>query len=87
VDHNLPEEEAILEQWACQCFEAGELGKLVNNEEVDNTQLERMAKVGLWCIMNEPSRRPSMKNVLLMLEGTVDIPVLPSPTSSFLSTM
>jgi serine/threonine protein kinase len=87
VDHNLPEEEAILEQWACQCFEAGELGKLVNNEEVDNTQLERMAKVGLWCIMDEPSRRPSMKNILLMLEGTVDIPVLPSPTSSFLSTM
>ncbi|XP_062168273.1 G-type lectin S-receptor-like serine/threonine-protein kinase LECRK1 [Alnus glutinosa] len=87
VDLNLPEEEAILEQWAYQCFEAGELGKLVNDEEVDNTQLERMAKVGLWCIMNEPSRRPSMKKVLLMLEGTVDIPVLPSPTSSFLSAM
>ncbi|XP_062167113.1 G-type lectin S-receptor-like serine/threonine-protein kinase At1g34300 [Alnus glutinosa] len=48
VDHNLPKEEAILEQWAYQCFEAGELGKLVNNEEVDKTQLERMAKVGLW---------------------------------------
>jgi serine/threonine protein kinase len=87
VDLNLPEEEAILEQWASQCIEAGELGKLVNNEEVDNTQLERMAKLGLWCIMNEPSHRPSMKKVLLMLEGTVDIPALPSPTSSFLSTM
>ncbi|KAE7996440.1 hypothetical protein FH972_001166 [Carpinus fangiana] len=86
VDHDLPEEEAILEEWVYQCFESGELGKLVNNEEVDKKQLERMAKVGLWCILDEPSLRPSMKKVLLMLEGTVDIPTPPSPTS-FLSTI
>ncbi|KAE8099807.1 hypothetical protein FH972_017760 [Carpinus fangiana] len=86
VDHDLPEEEAILEEWVYQCFESGELGKLVHNEVVDKKQLERMVKVGLWCILDEPSLRPSMKKVLLMLEGTVDIPTPPSPTS-FLSTI
>lgn len=84
VDWSLPEEEAILEEWVYHCFEAGELGKLVGDEEVDKRQLERMVKVGLWCILDEPSLRPSMKKVLLMLEGTVDIPVPPSPVS-FLS--
>ncbi|KAE9449786.1 hypothetical protein C3L33_18313, partial [Rhododendron williamsianum] len=64
---------------------ARELGKLVGEEEeVDMRRLERMVEVGLWCIQDEPSLRPSMKKVLLMIEGTVDIPTPPSPTS-FLS--
>ncbi|XP_050288801.1 G-type lectin S-receptor-like serine/threonine-protein kinase LECRK3 [Quercus robur] len=86
VDWDLPEEEAILEEWAYYCFEARELSKLVSGNEVDQRQLERMVMVGLWCILDEPSLRPSMKKVLLMLEGTVDIPIPPSPTS-FLSTI
>jgi hypothetical protein len=86
VDWNLSEEESILEEWAYHCFEARELGKLVSGTDVDKRQLERMVKVGLWCILDEPSLRPSMKKVLLMLEGTVDIPIPPSPTS-FLSTV
>ncbi|KAL4603878.1 hypothetical protein ACB092_10G154700 [Castanea dentata] len=67
VDWNLPEEEAILEEWAYHCFEARKLDKLVSGKEVEKIQLERM-------------------KVLLMLEGTVDIPIPPSPTS-FLSTV
>nr|XP_023870715.1 G-type lectin S-receptor-like serine/threonine-protein kinase LECRK3 [Quercus suber] len=86
VDWDLPEDEAILEEWAYYCFEARELSKLVSGKEVDQRQLERMVMVGLWCILDEPSLRPSMKKVLLMLEGTVDIPIPPSPTS-FLSTI
>ena len=86
MDWNLSEEESILEEWAYHCFEARELGKLVSGTDVDKRQLERMVKVGLWCILDEPSLRPSMKKVLLMLEGTVDIPIPPSPTS-FLSTV
>jgi len=84
VDWSLPEEEAILEEWVYHCFEVGDLTKLVGNEEADKKQVDRMVKLGLWCIQDEPSLRPSMKNVLLMLEGTVDIPIPPSP-NSFLS--
>ncbi|KAG6721634.1 hypothetical protein I3842_03G121300 [Carya illinoinensis] len=84
VDWSLPEDIAVLEDWAYHCFEAGNLGQLVGrDDEVDKKQLERMVKLGLWCIQDEPSLRPSMKKVLLMLEGTVDVPIPPSPTSFF----
>ncbi|KAH0745626.1 hypothetical protein KY285_007283 [Solanum tuberosum] len=84
VDMSLDENEAILEYWVYNCFDAGELDKLVGDEEVDRRQFERMVKISIWCIQEEPSLRPSMKKVLLMLEGTVEIPLPPSP-SSFLS--
>jgi serine/threonine protein kinase len=86
VDWNLPEEESVLDEWVCDCFESGNLTKLVGNEEADKKQVERMVKLGLWCIQDDPSLRPSMKKVLLMLEGTVDIPIPPKP-DSFLSTV
>ncbi|KAK3023508.1 hypothetical protein RJ639_043792 [Escallonia herrerae] len=86
VDLSLPEDEAILEEWVYQCYEDRQLIKLVGDEQVDKRKLDRMVKVALWCIQDEPSLRPSMKKVLLMMEGTVDIPVPPSPTS-FLSTI
>ena len=53
----------------------------MSGKEVDKKQLERMVKVGLWCILDDSSLRPSIKNVLLMQEGTVDIPIPPSLTS------
>ncbi|KAJ0096530.1 hypothetical protein Patl1_27814 [Pistacia atlantica] len=62
--------------------EAGQLGEVVRDEDVDKLQLERTVKVGLWCIQYEPSLRPSMKKVLLMLVDIVDIPLPPNPTSS-----
>ncbi|KAK2987459.1 hypothetical protein RJ640_022528 [Escallonia rubra] len=83
VDSSLPEDEAILEEWVYQCYENRQLSKLVGDEQVDERKVDRMVKVALWCIQEEPSLRPSIKKVLLMLEGTGDIPKPPSPTSSF----
>ncbi|KAB2033647.1 hypothetical protein ERO13_D04G029400v2 [Gossypium hirsutum] len=86
VNWSLKEKEAILEEWVYDCYQAGEVGKIVGeDEEVDIKQLERMVIVGLWCILDEPTLRPSMKKVLLMLEGTVEIPVPPYPTLFFSS--
>ncbi|CAN4114515.1 unnamed protein product [Withania somnifera] len=73
---SLDENEWIHEHWVYNCFDKGELDKLVGNKEVDKRQFEKMVKIGIWCIQDEPSLRPSMK-FLLMLEGTVDIPVPP----------
>ncbi|KAL3510898.1 hypothetical protein ACH5RR_030299 [Cinchona calisaya] len=84
VDWNTSEDQAILEEWAYDCYEAGEIHKLVGGDEVvDLRKLERMIKIAIWCIQDEPTLRPSMKKVLLMLEGTVEIPVPPCPTSFF----
>ncbi|KAH7566022.1 hypothetical protein JRO89_XS08G0065200 [Xanthoceras sorbifolium] len=86
LDQSLLDDQIILEEWVYQCFEGGKLDQLVGVEEVEARQLERIIKVALWCILDEPSLRPSMKKVLLMLEGTVDIPTPPNPTS-FISTI
>ncbi|KAM0003376.1 putative protein kinase RLK-Pelle-SD-2b family [Helianthus debilis subsp. tardiflorus] len=85
VDNSLPEHEAILEDWVYECYEANEVLKLVDyDEDVEKVRLEQMVKIGLWCVQEEPALRPSMKRVVLMLEGTVKIPIPPNPTS-FLS--
>ncbi|KAI3712084.1 hypothetical protein L1987_70633 [Smallanthus sonchifolius] len=82
VDNRLPEREAILEEWVYECYEADELLKLVDyDEDVEKRRLEQMVKIGLWCVQEEPALRPSMKRVVLMLEGTVKIPIPPNPNS------
>jgi tRNA A-37 threonylcarbamoyl transferase component Bud32 len=77
------DDEIILSSWIYKCFVGRELDKIMRGEEVDKTTLENMVKVGLWCIQDEPTLRPSMKSVLLMLEGIteVSIPPCPAPTS------
>ena len=54
----------------------------MKDENVDFRTLERMVKVGLWCVQEDPTLRPSMKNVVLMLEGTINVPIPPSPVLS-----
>uniref|UniRef100_F6I0I3 non-specific serine/threonine protein kinase n=1 Tax=Vitis vinifera TaxID=29760 RepID=F6I0I3_VITVI len=76
-------DEILLCSWVYSCFVARELEKLVEGEEVNMKTLERMVKVGLLCIQDDPSLRPTMKNVILMLEGTMNVPVPPSPTPLF----
>ncbi|XP_042476822.1 LEAF RUST 10 DISEASE-RESISTANCE LOCUS RECEPTOR-LIKE PROTEIN KINASE-like 2.1 [Macadamia integrifolia] len=39
----------------------------------------RMELVGLWCIQFHQSRRPSMRRVIEMLEGNLEIQIPPSP--------
>ncbi|XP_023905729.2 G-type lectin S-receptor-like serine/threonine-protein kinase LECRK1 [Quercus suber] len=75
-------DEILLSNWVYNCLAAGQLDKLVEDEDVDIRTLERMVKVGLWCIQEDPTLRPPMKNIILMLEGTMDIAVPPSPAIS-----
>ncbi|KAL5560354.1 hypothetical protein UlMin_036565 [Ulmus minor] len=81
VDVNLSDREAILVDWVYECFKANEVKKLIP-DEVDEQAFERMVRIGLWCIQEEPGVRPAMKKVVAMFEGTVDIPVPPCLTSS-----
>ncbi|KAK8561231.1 hypothetical protein V6N13_149599 [Hibiscus sabdariffa] len=74
VEADVPENEQFLADWVYDCFKANEVEMLVRNEEVTKSKLERMVKVGLWCIQDEALSRPSMKEVTLMLEGRVNIP-------------
>ncbi|GMP51665.1 hypothetical protein CsSME_00017808 [Camellia sinensis var. sinensis] len=76
------EDDMILSTWVYKCFVGGELHKLLVGDEemrVDSKTLERMVKVGLLCVQDDPGMRPSIKEVILMLEGTMNIPVPPPP--------
>ncbi|KAL9326221.1 hypothetical protein ACSQ67_006866 [Phaseolus vulgaris] len=76
-------EAVMLSTWAYNCFVAGKLNKLFPWEVVDDkTAVENMLKVALWCIQDEPFLRPTMKSVVLMLEGVTDIAIPPCPASN-----
>ncbi|GAU50238.1 hypothetical protein TSUD_194730 [Trifolium subterraneum] len=56
-----------------------EVNKIIPWEVIDNNVLESMIKVALWCIQDDPFLRPTMKGVVLMLEGVTDIAIPPCP--------
>ncbi|KAL2338373.1 hypothetical protein Fmac_012819 [Flemingia macrophylla] len=68
-------EATVLSNWAYNCFVAGQLNKLFLSETADETVVKKMIKVALWCVQEEPAMRPTMKNVVLMLEGIADIAI------------
>ncbi|GLJ35620.1 hypothetical protein SUGI_0715940 [Cryptomeria japonica] len=84
-DLHVPENEIVLCDWVYDCFKYGQLLKLVEQQDcrgIEATQLERMVLVGLWCIQEDSYLRPTMKNVVQMLEGTIEISVPPHPEVS-----
>ncbi|KAG9456080.1 hypothetical protein H6P81_000588 [Aristolochia fimbriata] len=86
LDVDVPDEEMILSEWVYRCFREGQLSKLLKEEEEDGEEvekrvLERMVKVALWCIQEEPALRPTMKMVMAMLEGNLETPIPPPPDS------
>ncbi|KAB1210292.1 G-type lectin S-receptor-like serine/threonine-protein kinase RLK1 [Morella rubra] len=78
---SVPEEEIVLTEWIYKSYVAGELRAAVGEEVVDVEELERMVKVGLWCLHTDAARRPSMKSVILMLEENVEAQPPPPPRS------
>ncbi|KAJ7957413.1 Receptor-like protein kinase [Quillaja saponaria] len=77
------EEQVILTDWAYDYYKEGTLEALVGkfDEEAlnDKKKLERLVMVALWCIQEDPSLRPTMRKVIQMLEGVVEVLVPPCP--------
>ncbi|KAJ4752447.1 Serine/threonine-protein kinase [Rhynchospora pubera] len=48
---------------------------------VNVVELIRACKVAGWCIQEPEMRRPSMRNVVLMLEGVIGVGIPPVPKS------
>ncbi|TKY49395.1 G-type lectin S-receptor serine/threonine-protein kinase RLK1 [Spatholobus suberectus] len=45
----------------------------------DIKSFEKLVRIAIWCIHEDPFLRPTMKKVLLMLEGIVEVSNPPSP--------
>ncbi|KAK4736497.1 hypothetical protein R3W88_000194 [Solanum pinnatisectum] len=74
--------EAILTDWVLDCLQEGKLEALVQSEFEalnDKKQLERFVMVGVWCIQEDLSMRPTMRKVCQMLEGSVEVTIPPCP--------
>ncbi|KAI3449908.1 hypothetical protein Pfo_006573 [Paulownia fortunei] len=81
-------ENPILTDWVWDCFLEGRLDALVQNDAEalsDRKMLERFVMVGIWCIQEDASLRPTMRKACQMLEGIVEVAVPPCP-SPFTST-
>ncbi|WJX91815.1 hypothetical protein P8452_73539 [Trifolium repens] len=77
------EEKAILTDWAYDCYKEGSVDALVegDNEALeDKEKLEKLVMIAIWCVQEDPYLRPTMRSVLLMLEGTVEVQVPPYPS-------
>uniref|UniRef100_A0A453D6C4 Protein kinase domain-containing protein n=1 Tax=Aegilops tauschii subsp. strangulata TaxID=200361 RepID=A0A453D6C4_AEGTS len=76
--HSRAESQEWYPRWVWHRFEAGEmdavLARAMAAGELDATEkAARMCKVALWCVQYRPEDRPSMGNVVRMLEGEEQI--------------
>ncbi|KAM7476667.1 hypothetical protein LguiB_023910 [Lonicera macranthoides] len=77
------EEEIILTDWVYDCYKSRRIEKVVEDDDearTDMKRVERLVMVAIWCIQEDPSLRPSMKKVLQMLEGVVEVSIPPCPS-------
>ena len=77
----------ILVDWAYDKYKEGRMDLLVENDEEamnDIKRVEKFVTTSIWCIQEDPLLRPSMKNVLQMLEDATEVlvPTCPFPTTS-----
>ena len=78
------DELVVLADLAYDWFQERKLEMLVRNDEEakeDMKRVEKFVKIAIWCVQEEPSFRPSMKKVVQMLEGAVEVSTPPHPYS------
>ncbi|XP_073360427.1 G-type lectin S-receptor-like serine/threonine-protein kinase LECRK4 [Aegilops tauschii subsp. strangulata] len=71
--------------WAGQLVCHGRIEVLLHSDDdamEDLVRVERFSRVAFWCIEPNPLLRPTMHQVVQMLEGVVEVGVLPDPPSS-----
>ncbi|XP_028795199.1 G-type lectin S-receptor-like serine/threonine-protein kinase LECRK1 [Neltuma alba] len=77
-DRNVEDEnKMVLIDWAWDCFHSGRFDLLVEDDEELLTDMKRVEKyvlISIWCTLEDPLLRPTMKQVVLMLEGFMDVP-------------
>ncbi|KAJ9173339.1 hypothetical protein P3X46_016489 [Hevea brasiliensis] len=74
------EHEEILTDWVYDCFVEGRIDDVVEFDkeaEADKDRVSRWVSIAIWCIQEDPLKRPSMKMALQMLEGSVEVPLPP----------
>ncbi|KAI4352946.1 hypothetical protein L6164_007150 [Bauhinia variegata] len=82
LDMSFDAEDFFYPSWAFKAMTKGSPLKTADrrlNGAVDEEELTRALKVAFWCIQDEVILRPTMGEVVRMLEGTVNINAPPMP--------
>lgn len=80
VEEETEEDDLVLSDWVVTSMISGKLKVVIGHDQEvlgDFKRFEKMAMIGLWCIHPDPFLRPSMKKVMQMLEGTMDVGIPP----------
>eukprot|EP00252_Welwitschia_mirabilis_P005030 TRINITY_DN1543_c1_g1_i1.p1 TRINITY_DN1543_c1_g1~~TRINITY_DN1543_c1_g1_i1.p1 ORF type:complete len:849 (-),score=94.74 TRINITY_DN1543_c1_g1_i1:616-3162(-) len=75
-------EKCFFPPWAARQISLGNIMDLVDNrlvQGINEQELRRTAMVAIWCIQDDEDLRPTMGNVVKMLEGIIDVCVPPIP--------
>ncbi|KAM1354452.1 hypothetical protein TB2_028400 [Malus domestica] len=81
VENNC-KEKANFRDWVYNCYVNGELHVVVDYEPrtfLERWKLQIFVTAAFWCIQEDPSLRPTMRKVVQMLEGKVEVHVPPYP--------
>lgn len=70
-----------ISEWAYECVMFGETKEVADDVRIEEAELVRMLKVGIWCTQNMPVMRPAMKSVVMMMEGSMEVRQPPRPSS------
>ncbi|KAI3738749.1 hypothetical protein L2E82_28875 [Cichorium intybus] len=77
---------AVLTDLAWDCYQEGRLDAFVDDDLEalnDYKKLATFVMVGLWCVQENLVLRPTMRKVIQMLEGGIEVAEPPCPCSSF----
>ncbi|XP_024960265.1 G-type lectin S-receptor-like serine/threonine-protein kinase At5g24080 [Cynara cardunculus var. scolymus] len=84
LDMSFDADDFFFPGWAFKGMQNGDAMKVADRRlegAVEENEVLRALKVGFWCIQDDVSMRPSMSEVVMMLEGSVEINEPPMPQS------
>jgi len=69
-----------LRAWVLDMIRDGNIERIVQGDDSalqDLQRVERFTRIAVWCVQVDPSTRPTMRNVVNMMEGTMEVYPLP----------
>ncbi|KAK9073972.1 hypothetical protein SSX86_006566 [Deinandra increscens subsp. villosa] len=81
IDFKAQENQIWLLEWIWELYGADTLLEAVDprlGSEFDEEEIKHLMIIGLWCVLPDPEARPSMRQVIQVLNSEASVPILPS---------
>ncbi|KAI3497418.1 hypothetical protein L1887_40012 [Cichorium endivia] len=79
--HNAQENEIHLVEWVWESYGSGTLLEVVDPRlglDYEEEEIKRLMIIGLWCVHPDSLHRPSMRQVIQVMNSEAPLPILPS---------